>query len=394
MVSQLEVVALRLKSAIMPEDIFGVITGTESEKLLVEKKEYWRLARIVHEDSYEGSERIVAKEAFQKLGNLHDEAMARIKQGIYGDKARPTANMKSGPLMFQAKGYTYQVLERLHVGATCGVFQGVATDNRRHTSQVIIRAPHNAADNDLMERESRSLELIRKKVKSLSDNPEGKEVAMSLSMRLPCLLQSIKLLEPGGASRKVVNTFLQVPGKETSWFTLEEIRKAFPDGVTTRVMTFIWNRILEGLTLAHSSKVVHCALTPNHVLVRPSDHSGNIIDWTASCRVGEGDKVPYRDKRYEAYYPPEIADKNGTPLPASDVYMSAWCMVYILGGDPGKKAIPSSVEEPIREFLNRCLQPKASRRPQNGQVAWGEFREVAKKVFGKSKFVEFQMPTA
>jgi serine/threonine protein kinase len=157
-------------------------------------------------------------------------------------------------------------------------------------------------------------------------------------------------------------------------------------------MIFIWNRIIEAMTFAHLSGVVHCAITPNHVLIHAEKHMGQIIDWTASCRLGCGDNVPYADSRYSSFFPDEIIDPQGVPSPASDIFMSAWCMVYILGGDPKKKIGPQNVERPIIELLNRCLQPQRRHRPQTAEALYHDFREVTMGLFGPRKFIEFAMP--
>ena len=71
--------------------------------------------------------------------------------------------------------------------------------------------------------------------------------------------------------------------------------------------------------------------------------------------------------------------------------MSAWCMVYLLGGDPKQKFIPDTVEKPIRALLNMCLQPKPKLRPKNTQVVYSEFKEITEDIFGPKRFVELQM---
>jgi serine/threonine protein kinase len=153
--------------------------------------------------------------------------------------------------------------------------------------------------------------------------------------------------------------------------------------------------MLEALTFAHHAGLLHCALTPNHVLIHAKSHLGQLIDWTASCRIGSGDKIPYVDEgRFPGYFPPEILDRDGVPGPSSDIYMSTWCMVYLLGGEPRERGVPARVEEPIRAFLNRCLQPKSARRPRSAEIAFNEFREISVHLFGARKFVELIMPGA
>ncbi len=393
--NELSIVAEQIARALTPEHIFGVLSGAPDAQLDAARKIYWRLARVVHEDKYlDVGEKAQARKAFQGLTELWGRAQAALKAGSYGTSATPKKAPTRGPLVFRTARYSYQVLTRISEGGTCGIFTGVAIDKQGVATSVVMRIPHSSADNDLMEREARSYGLIASKVKELSNVPDRKRVAVSLAGRLPHFLESIRLAEPGSTHRRVVNVLLQDPVRTDGWYTLEAIRSAYPNGVSTRIMTFIWNRILEGLTLAHSAKVIHGGLTPNHVLVHARDHQANIIDWTASCRLGQADVVPYMESRYQAYYPLEVACTAAPPTPASDIFMSAWCMVYLLGGDPATQHLPDTVEAPFREFINRCLQPTASRRPRDGSTAWGEFTEVAKRVFPVRQFAPLDMPSS
>ncbi len=294
---------------------------------------------------------------------------------------------------FESRKYVYVLTKRLHSGGTCGVFAGGAESKiNSETFPVVMRVPHNASDNDLMSREARAFLAFQGKVSKLeNDSKEAMDFGAKLLDRLPNFLESLRLNEPGGGSTKrVVNIFRQLPGSEQGWYSLEEIREKHSQGIGSRAMAFIWNRVLEGLTLPHASGIVHGALTPNHVVVQTDTHAANIVDWTASCQRDLGDKVPYLDDRYQSYFPPELLH-NGIPFPATDIYMSAWCMVYLLGGDPMTGDVPGNVEEPIARLLNRCLQPKISQRPQKVDRLYHEFREITKKLWGPRKFVQLLM---
>ena len=377
-----------------PEAVFGSLQPTKvaEPKVVISriKKIYRILSKLVHPDTNPNAQ-VRAGEAFRRLMELKAEAEKRCGVSGNGNSAADPDSFK--PVTFAVAGRTYTLTQRVKEGATCGIFEGVAQGKGSTAAHVLFRIPHNAADNDLMEREAGVLRLLAKKAKQIAVDPEGVALAEKFLMRIPPLLDSIRLTEPGVADQKVVNIFGCTAGFERGWFTLEEIRKAHPQGVNSRIMCFIMNRVLEGLTLAHMAGVVHCALTPNHILVHAESHLGNILDWTAACRTAEGDKVPYVDKeRFEGYFPPEILDPAGTLSPATDIYMLACSMVYLLGGDPKEALIPNTVEGPLREFFNRCLQPKRKLRPNDAATAYGEFRQIIKALFGQRKFVELKMP--
>ncbi|MEI8339179.1 MAG: hypothetical protein WCF94_00770 [bacterium] len=393
--NELVVMLANLKAAKCPEDVFGHIAAATAEELYKSVQRNYRLmAKSCHEDKFtEPQDKEEAKVAFQILSEFWSQAEERIKSGVYGttSKSAPKAPDKTSPTVnFKTKKNSYVMGELLHAGGMCGIFDGTVQDLKSNTMPAIFKVPHSVGDNDLLEREAKVLKLFQQKIRELSEKPETEGAAKGFSQRLPTFLESIKLVQPSG-EEKVINTFIKKPGYETGWVTLEEIRQAYPEGVNTRVMVFIWNRILEGLSFAHLVGVRHCAITPNHVLIHPESHLGQIIDWTASCI--DGAKVPYIDDRYKSFFPEEILDPNGMPSPSSDIFMSAWCMVYILGGDPKTGVIPASVEKPLQDLLNKCLQPKRRFRPGSAEILHGELKQAAKTLFGPSKFVQFVVPS-
>jgi len=394
--NELLAILASLQRAKAPEGVFGVPSCNQEELHKKVQSVFRKLAKVCHEDLYlDLDQKKIAKEAFQLLNGFWEMAEKKISQGSYGQKKTAVIeDKKDYPIVFKTTKYSYTITNLIKSGGMCGVFGGQLQDKKGVTSPIVVKSPHSPKDNDLMEREARACDLMKKKVKSFADNPEALEFARKLSLRVPSLLESIKLQEPGSTARKVLNTFLVVPEFETGWFSLEEIRAVYPSGVDTKIMAFIFNRALESLTLAHVSGLVHCAITPNHILIHAKTHSGQIVDWTASCRVGQGDKVPYLDDKYDGYFPEEIMDPKGGPSSASDLYMLAWCMVYVLGGNPQEKFIPDSVEKPIVDLLNKCLQPKRNRRPQLVEDVYREFRQIIKGLWGSRKFVELVMPVA
>jgi serine/threonine protein kinase len=368
------------------EEIFG--------KKEEAKKNFHRLLSLTHEDRYDDSLKPRAHKLFLFIHEKWEEAERKMANGTYGDVTVSAPKIKpTEPVSFKTKKNVYTIIRRIHSGGTCGIFEAIVESNSLLT-RAVIRVPHSVEDNDLMEKEANFFKLLKKKAKEIAvDKESGEAVKMFLS-RFPWFLESVKLLEPGASDKKVVNIFGQIPNRETGWFTLSEIRKEYPEGVHPRIMTFIWNKVFEGLVFAHSSGITHNAITPNHILVHAESHLGNIIDWTASTVIGVGEKIPYIDSRFEEYFPDEVKNAKGEQSPSSDIYMSAWCMVYLLGGSPKEKYIPSSVPEPMRKFLNRCLQPTKSRRPRTAEIAYQEFQQIAKDLFGPKKFVELVMPRA
>jgi hypothetical protein len=387
-----------IHAARLPQDIFGDCTPCSGNLRAVRLEEikllYHKLSVLTHPDKNQWCWRD-AHDAFTRLGRLYDEAKEAICAELHPKPDPHDNGVLPQPITWTTRKHTYTIVRRTGKGGMCAFFEGLVAGKSGVATPVLVKVPHSAKDNDLMEREARAFGLMKKMDGKMSATPAGKEFARKFALRVPTFLETISLEEPGSKGKKSVNAFVLMPQFQTGWHTLEEIRRAYPQGIDTRIAAFIWNRMLEALTFAHHAGLLHCAVTPNHVLIHAESHMGQLIDWTASCRIGAGDKIPYADEgRFPGYFPPEVLDPDGVPGPSSDIYMSAWCMVYLLGGDPGNCEIPDKVEEPVRTFLNRCLQPKRARRPKTAEIAFNEFREISTNLFGARKFVEFIMPKA
>ncbi len=400
--ARLETVYKRLKAAAAigrPEDAFGKLKGTTMEERLASAKIVFRqLAKIAHSDKYiDAAERAVATEAFKLLGELRVVMEDRVKVGLYGSptKTTPPAPKKAAPIVIVSGKLSVVVGDLLHKGATTAIYDGSAQLQGAPAQAVLVKVVSTDRDNDLLEREAKALKAMIKKAKAGAADATGKKLAEQALFYIPTLIASIAFAEPGKKGKRVANVFQKTPKLEQGWSTLEEVRAAYPDGVSTRVAAFIWNRMLEGLIFAHSAGIIHGALTPNHVLVHAQSHAGRIIDWTAACTMGTGEAPPYAEtERFPGFHPAEIIDPAGMPSPASDIYMVAALIVYILGGDPKDMTLPSTVEDPFKELLNRCLQPKRTNRPGAALEVYNKFRRVREDLFGPPKFVEFRMPKA
>jgi hypothetical protein len=150
----------------------------------------------------------------------------------------------------------------------------------------------------------------------------------------------------------------------------------------------MFNRMLTALGLAHSLGIVHGAVLPTHVLVRPADHNGMLIDWCYSVPAGEPLKAISR--AYAADYPPEVEARQAA-TPATDIYMAARCMVRLLGGRAATLEPPAHVPRPIRTLLSACLLPAPRRRANDAWQVFEDFREILGRLYGPPQFRPFHI---
>jgi serine/threonine protein kinase len=146
--------------------------------------------------------------------------------------------------------------------------------------------------------------------------------------------------------------------------------------------------ILSAIGFAHAHGIIHGAVLPPHILLRPVDHGAYLLDWTNATQHGY---AAYLSTPYAGWYPPEVREQKRL-LPATDIYLAAKCAIYLLGGDPLAETFPDGVPERWQRFLRSCLLKSPAWRPQNAWDLHEEFDEcIVRPSFGEPQFVEFMM---
>ena len=357
--TELDFLIDRIMNCLTPEELFGGTTEQEA------KINYLYLQKHIHPDHNPGNEEKV-HEASAKLNVRWEEAKKRFAAGLWlTDEPLKTAE----PITFSTKKYNY-TMTPMKKGAMCGIFSAVITDRRGIVVHGLVKVPHTKKDNDLIDREVVSLTKIKKYLAQLS-KPEYENALLLVP-------QIHEIFRQRDGSKCIV--FSRPTGYETGWYTLEDIAKAYPNGVTSRQLAFIGNRLFESLSFAHLQNIPHNAINPNHVIIHAEKHLGQVIDYTCSGRP-----LPYYVDR--SFLAPEAKIMKSCNMSA-DVYAAAKCLLYITQYEDDV----INLEEPFVKFFNLCIQPHRHNRPKNAYSAWLGFQEIQRKVFGERKFVELEMP--
>ena len=185
-----------------------------------------------------------------------------------------------------------------------------------------------------------------------------------------------------------MNLFEYKPG----FVSLTEIKQAYPRGLPPEDAAWIWRRVL-GQTLAASMlKSVHGAIVPDHILVHPLTHEPLHIGWAHAIErpLERNAKLTTIIDRFRDWYPPEVFARE-VPSHQTDLYMAGKTMVYLLGGDVARDRFPSHVPEPVVQIIQRCLETKVERRPQDGLTYMHEFSKVIEKLWGR-KYRPLKLP--
>lgn len=371
---ELELIAKRLKEAKLPEDIFGPLTGTVEEMLKAGRKEFLRLSKRTHPDTYPAKEdKDLATSTFTLLTNLWQKAELRIKAGIYGLKSKTLAE----PVKIHTRKREYVVTDPLAKGDVCNLYHCTFQEDGGEKKGVfkVVRQPR---DNDLVTNEAKVLRHLQ----------SGSHARYR--PYVPELVENFGFRE----GRSSITRQANVLDFDDGFYSLKEVIQQYPKGLDPRDMAWMWRRLLVALGFAHQNGVIHGAVLPTHVLIHPTKHGLVLIDWTAAVIEPEksGERIRTISTEFKAWYPAEVLNKE-TPTTALDIYMGARCMVYLLGGNPISGILPDTVSRSLRAFFNGCVLPRPSQRPSD---AWGlleEFDELLEKLWGKRRYRPFAMPS-
>lgn len=343
-----------LKRASSPSEVFGVLMSEPQRAL---QRRYRELAGLVHPDA-QPARSAEAHGAFIALQRWYAEARRQLERGCYGAPPLISATTQR----HRYRGYAPPI-----PGDLCDLF--AADADGAPVLLKVVRRPHN---NDLLAAEAAAL---RRLDRELADQP--------VRAHFPTLVEDFQLRDAAGAQRQA-NALCA----EAGYVALADVVRAHPGGLEPADAAWMFNRILCALGLAHDLGLVHGAVTPAHVLIRPADHNGLLIDWCYSVDAGAPLKAISRP--YAADYPPEVLAREPA-TPATDVYMAARCMVRLLGGNGDADTLPAGAPRPLRALLRACLLPAPQRRIDDAWQVFDDFRNILDRLYGPPAFRPFLM---
>lgn len=357
--------ANELNISMTPEEFFGVLGGRcpKTDKLIMLKAHFRYTALIVHEDHQDNDgDRVVARSAFIKLKALYEEAVRRVENDTYGTRV-PLASLKT-------KRDEYQIIKGIATGDLAALYLASGK-----TNDVVLKIVRDQRDNDLMQREAEVVASLQKRVIEAGLRATGDFI--------PRLVESAVVRIKGQDRR--VNVFER---SKDELIPLTELASYFPNGVDQAHFVWIFRRLLTTLGFAHSLGVIHGAVLPTHVLINPKNHGIQLIDWCYSGPINA--PIHAISTEYQNWYPPEVLPFKRPATTATDIFMAAKTMSYILGADINMW--PKSIHPAFTRFLETCLWPNPDRRPQDAWELHDQFSKITKSVLGPRKFIELVLP--
>jgi hypothetical protein len=288
-----------------------------------------------------------------RLGALDDRVRAEATDAFVRVTTRWRAGRAAGADGFVLGAYRLGALA--HAGDLADLYD-VGADR-------LLKLPRDPADNDLMAREERALRVIQ-------DRGDPRYLPY-----VPRLVDAFRHRDAATGAERRINVLAAAPGLHS----LDEVRRAYPDGLDARDAAWMWRRLLVALGLAHRAGVTHGAVLPRHVLIEPDGHGVVLVDWCFSV-VGDG-AVPALVPGHEDWYPPEVAARRPAG-PGTDLAMAAGCMTWLMGDRAPRE---------LRAFADGCRLPAPAARPDDAWRLLRELDEVLERLYGPRTFRPFTL---
>lgn len=370
---ELDHIRTSLDKAHTPEEVFGTLAGTRAEQIDAARKMFRQIAKTVHPDLYQGTADFDRANAiFKKLAHLWELAQVRIENGTYGTSREANTFM---PFSIHTPRCQYHIEKFLTQGDLCNLYLGISSVMDRC---YLLKFPTRPEDNDLALNETRILAHLKKgneyeKLRHFVSQPVD---AFSYQERASGIVRQVNVL-----------------AYEEGWYSLKEVREAYPQGIDARDMAWMWRRLLVALGFAHANHVIHGAVLPPHVLISPDQHGVMLIDWSYAVLQPAitGEYISAISSPYREWYPQEVFARE-EPTPGLDIFMAAMCMLYLLNGNTSKRTLPETIPWQLQNYLKGCMLPGPRQRPQDVAILLDEFDVLIERLWGLRKFHQFVMP--
>lgn len=350
----------------MNKDYYEILGVVRNASYATIKSSYRVLAHKYHPDKNGGAE---AEKKFKEVCEAYEVLSDPNKRKRYDKTGSPD------PIIISSKKNSYRVERVVFNGDISDIYYGI---DRSTEGEVAIKICRDKKDNDLFENEYNKLKHIQDSV------TDGRYFST--------LIESF-LIEDGSGPRRVnVLEWLHW------WWPLNKVLSAFSGGVRFEHAAWMFRRLLGGLGRAHNEGFVHGAVLPPHVLAYssgktkdPNNHGVKLVDWCYAVKGGE--RIKAISPEYRNFYPREVFEK-GSASPATDIYMAAKSMIYVLGGDVEKDQLPSHVPGYVGNFLRGCVLDNPRFRPYDAMDLHDEFKEHMRNHYGPSRYIRFDVPMA
>jgi hypothetical protein len=195
-----------------------------------------------------------------------------------------------------------------------------------------------------------------------------------------------EIVETGTHDKRTVTVFRVRP----QHVSFERLLQLFPKGLDYLDVVWMWKRFLATLWFVHRQGIVHGGCLPPHLLVHPTEHGPQLIEWSYATRSRERLKAMVSE--YQVFYPPEVLRRQEVGV-SLDLFMLAKCVVVLLGGDPNTNKMPDSVPKPFQALVLDCLHEDRWKRTEDAGTLHEQVDSVMVNLVGKHKYRPLRLPT-
>lgn len=308
------------------------------------RKKYLRYARALHPDMVPPHQAAKAQRAFAVLIQLWDQYKAKVD---VPDNGKPD--------IIKTRKREYSIEKLLGENE---VYQTNLVSFDAGNQHAELLAPLSPKDNDLMGNMATTLRQLK------NDVPDQYQAFF------PKFIEKLMIAQTDGNRAAVVVSHTE------GMYSLDEVLKAYPQGLHGRDVAWMFRRMLVAVGNAADAGFVHAAVTPESVFVHPEQHGLILTQWQYAVKGGQS-LVAIPGKRRDMY--PTYALEKKPVNTSLDLSMCAKTSLMLMC-DSGPKA--------MRAFFKGCQ----SERLPEAKYLLAEFDELLLRLYGKPSFHPFTMP--
>src|SRR5262249_26100225 len=124
-----------------------------------------------------------------------------------------------------------------------------------------------------------------------------------------------------------VNRKVNVFDIADGYYSLAEIRAAYPEGLDARDAVWMIRRVFEVLGWVHSLGYVHGAVLPEHVLIHPIEHGARLVGWSYAVQAGQ--RIKAISAARKNFYPSYVMRREAV-TGKLDVQLAAECASLLI----------------------------------------------------------------
>lgn len=386
-----------------PEEMFGRLNGASvDEKIDSLKRKFRKLMLDYGADRYQRykSKEIIdiLSEITRKIIELESLAEKTINEGTYG-----TTRNGNG-FLIKGRKHHYSV-ESLYSEAN---FSQTFLATYKDIKNVCIKMARIADDDNVVfgiDKIESNNNLLNHEIDMLRnlDSINDDIFPKIRKQHFPVLVDdfmSISGYDGVDVERRAMVT------EHVSAYDFVSLRERFPNGVSLYHACWMFARMLSAVGHLHHNGIIHGNIHPEGIFVNAKDHNVTLADFEFSIN-----NYSAKDAKYigatENYTAPEVY-KGAKPHPITDIYSIGMSVIYILGGDIEKRKLPEKCEmidvvnsnkierergiQGIKNLILSMVNQHPLARSDDAWKAYHQLTELRKLAFGKSGFIEFNVP--